>query len=192
MKQILAVKRVQGEILILSVVLIAAVAPAFGKDKQKKTPDEDRICVIAHIPLDGKAQRNIVEAEHWRRRFLYIESADGNQLTVVDVTAPASPAITQRVQTNATSVASAVGTALLVASDQSDRTPPPTQTLSILNLSGDGSPRLVQEFKGVTSVHRDGAQIYLVNGDGLWVLQQRPAEDKQLDKEYSDYVLYSH
>jgi hypothetical protein len=190
MKHIAGANRIATEILTIGVVLIVATGAVFGKDKAKM-PDEDRIRVIAHIPLDGKAQRNLTVTEHWRKQYLYMESADGDDLTIVDVTSPAAPVVTQRVHTSATRVMSVVGTAILVASDPADRTPPPAQTLSILSVSPEGSTKLVQEFKGVTSVLRAGAQIYIVNAEGLWVLQQDPAMDKQLEKEYSDYVLYN-
>ena len=34
--------------------------------------------------------------------------------------------------------------------------------------------------------------IYLANTEGLWVLRPVPATDTELEKEYEEYILYSH
>jgi hypothetical protein len=34
--------------------------------------------------------------------------------------------------------------------------------------------------------------IFVANTEGIWILQQRLAQDPEVEKAYASYVLYSH
>lgn len=48
----------------------------------------------------------------------------------------------------------------------------------------------VRKFKNVSALRTDEGRgpIYVVNQDGLWILREKPAPDKELEREYSEYV----
>jgi len=54
-------------------------------------------------------------------------------------------------------------------------------------------PKVVREFSGVTAIGRDDPRgsIYLADAAGVWILQERPAEDPAVEAAYANYVLYN-
>jgi hypothetical protein len=46
----------------------------------------------------------------------------------------------------------------------------------------------------VTAVGRDDHRglIYIANPDGVWILQQRLAEDPEVERAYEHHVIYDH
>ncbi len=52
---------------------------------------------------------------------------------------------------------------------------PPTQSVSVLDVSDPANPREFRNFSGVTTIltDQDRGLIYLTNGEGLWILKQR-------------------
>jgi hypothetical protein len=68
---------------------------------------------------------------------------------------------------------------LAINAEDETRPPPrdtPNDDLVLWDLSNPAAPRVVQEFSGVVKWLQDERDfIYVLNGDGLWVISQ-PAE----------------
>ena len=54
-------------------------------------PNNDQIEVIGHIAFDGTGVTQVMTGEHWRKNYLYLNSA--GKITVVDVTSGGHPSI---------------------------------------------------------------------------------------------------
>lgn len=183
-----------GKVALAALGVLLLLNPFSLTAKQKKKEAvPDGIRVIAHLTLDGEAQRKMLRTEHWRTQYLYLESADGKDLTIVDVTAPSSPAVVQHIATGTeeANVADVVGTAALVTDLDTSPAPVGARTVSVMSFTDPNHPKLVQQFKGVTAMLNGHGLIYLVNADGLWILQEQPGEDKELEDAYANYVLYN-
>lgn len=182
----------KGALAALGALLLLTPFDLTAK-QEKKEAVPDGIRVIAHLTLDGEAQRKMLRAEHWRKQYLYLESADGKDLTIVDVTAPSAPTVVQHIATGPeeASVADVVGTAALVTDLDTSPAPVGGRTVSVMSFTDPHHPKLVQQFKGVTAMLNGHGLVYLVNADGPWILQEQPREDKELEDAYSNYVLYN-
>src|SRR6202166_1790464 len=53
--------------------------------------NDDQIEIIAHVAFDGTGVTQVTTGEHWRKNYLYLNSAD--KITVVDVTQGGHPSI---------------------------------------------------------------------------------------------------
>ncbi len=183
-----------GKVALAAFGVLLLLTPFDLTAKQKKKEAvPDGIRLIAHLTLDGEAQRKMLRTEHWRRQYLYLESADAKSLTIVDVTAPSSPAVVQHIATgpDEANVADVVGTAALVTDLDTSPAPVRARTVSVVSFTDPNHPKSLQQFKGVTAMLKGHGLIYLVNADGLWILQEQPGEDKELEDAYSNYVLYN-
>ncbi|HTB14789.1 MAG TPA: hypothetical protein VK752_24620 [Bryobacteraceae bacterium] len=156
--------------------------------------EPDRIDVIAHIPLSGSPVVNLTTGTHWRRNYLYLGRGRGEPIRVLDVTRPTAPTDAGKLDLQSqganSDLRAAVGTAVVVASGETEKAP---RTVTILSLANAEHPKIVREFSGVTSMLKDDARglIYLTNPDGLWVLRLDPATDVELEKEFEHYVRYN-
>jgi len=132
---------------------------------------------------------------HWRRNYLYLGHDSESPVTILDVTDPTAPkavgTLDLPMQEANGNVSTVVGNAVLVASSTS---PPAPETVTILNFADSEHPKVARQFSGVTSMLEDSSRglIYLANAEGLWVLRPVPATDTELEKEYEEYILYSH
>src|ERR1700730_10194620 len=81
-------------VFIIAGLLINGSSQALArKAPAKEAPQaHDQIEVIGHIAFDGAGVTQVTTGEHWRKNYLYLNSAD--KITVVDVTNGARPGIT--------------------------------------------------------------------------------------------------
>jgi hypothetical protein len=123
----------------------------------------------------------------WRCRersdkyYLYVEHSKDQGISIVDISKPAQPkevgvlpwpdpALSGRM--------SLTGTVAIIA--ESEHVPmhsvTATDDLVFWDLSNPAAPRVVQEFSGVVKWLQDERNfIYVLNGDGLWVVSE-PAD----------------
>ena len=178
-----------GWLLVTAAVLVAC--PLFGA----KDHDADRINVIAHLPASSSPVMALTLGTHWQHNYLYVDHADGSPVTILDVTNPAEPVVTGQLElpkqdANA-SLGTVVGNAVLVTSAPLAAK---VQTVTILSFTDPERPTVVRQFSGVTSMIRDRSRglTYLANPEGIWVLRAGSATNVALNRQYENYVLYSH
>jgi hypothetical protein len=182
----------------LSVFIIAGLLVSGGpralarKATVKDAPqNNDQIEVIGHIPFDGTGVTQVTTGEHWRKNYLYLNSAD--KITVVDVTNGARPGITSEYRHSlpAAQVQVIVGSAALLADTQPATHVP--SSISIMSFANPAEPRVVRQFTKVTGFLIDSHRglIYIVNNEGLWILNEKPARDLELEKQYDHELMYN-
>jgi hypothetical protein len=162
--------------------------------KAKEAPTQSAT-VIAHLSLPGPAVNQMFLQQEGSKQYLYIQQTSKQAYTVIDVTKPDRPNVTNRmVLPNKGSGARLQmvggGIALAEAPESSGTSGSrrelvparsqgaadaarPTESVRVLDLSDPKNPRTLQTFEGVTSVLADDARklIYITNADGLWVLK---------------------
>lgn len=158
--------------------------PAIAKDKHRKTNSaQDEIRVLSHVALTAGPVDKLLLTTHYSRNYLYVEYESSAAVTLVDVTKGDSPAVISHVPLTASggaaSLLAVAGNASLVGSGTADPKTLDPQTIRILSFVDPAHPSVQQEFSNVSSMIRDDRRglIFLAASDGLWILQERFAED---------------
>jgi hypothetical protein len=182
-------------ILFIAGLLINGASPALARKSAKPTaPNNDQIEVIGHIAFDGTGVTQVMTGEHWRRNYLYLNLAD--KITVVDVTNGGHPSIAseyhQALPATQAQVQVIVGNAALLAEAQPETNVP--HLISIMSFADPARPTVVRQFTKVTGFLNDSRRglIYVVNNEGLWILNEKPARDLELEEQYGHDVIYNH
>jgi hypothetical protein len=176
---------------------------ADAKDKKvKAAPDQpkDEIEVVGHIPLVGGPITRFQSTQHYSSYYLYAEHDAGASVTLIDVTKVGHPSVLTDVSYSqgggSDSLLVVAGTAALVNSEPgappAAATASKPQTLKIIDFSDPLHPKVAREFTGVTAIGRNDPRglIFVANQDGIWILQQRLAEDPEVEKAYANYANY--
>jgi len=186
-------------VFVIGIALLAFSALGQAKTKKVKTPPkdpQDEIEIIGHINLNSEPVTRFLATQHYSSYYLYAEHQGGKNVTLIDVTKAAQPAILADVAyppsgdgTNLTVVA---GTAALVTSEPQLQTPSPPQTMRLMDFSDPQHPKVTREFTGITAMNRDDRRglIFLANADGIWILHQSLAEDPEVQRAYAYYAIY--
>ena len=188
---------------VIAILLLTSAAGLYAKDKHSKkqngaSPDsQDRITVVAHVPLSGGAVTRFISTQHYDRSYVYAEHESGKSLTLIDVTNANRPEVLGEMaypgSSTSASLLAATGNVALVSDSPAVETKAAApQTLRIMDFSDPAHPVVAQEFKGITATSRDTGKnlILLANADGIWILQQHFGEDPAVDREYDYKVVY--
>jgi hypothetical protein len=178
--------------------LVLPVA-AQAKDKKSKAAakdPQDSIEVVGHIAAAGAPVTRFLTTQHYSGYYLYAEHQAGQGITMIDVTQANRPRVLAEMGAapadSGGSLAVVAGTAALVTSTPNTSATAGPQTIRIMDFSDPQHPRVTREFAGVTASSRDDRRglIFIANSEGIWVLQQRLAEDPEVEKAYANYVIY--
>lgn len=170
-------------VALLMAVLTVSVGSASAKEhKMKKSENEAQ--VVAHISFSGLA---VVDMAMQRKvddkYYLYVQHSKGEGVSIIDVSKP-SQAKTLGViswpDPAASSRMNVTGNLAIIA--ESQMLPMQSSTynddLVLWDLSNPAAPRVVQKFTGVVKWLQDERNfIYVLNGDGLWVVSE-PEDSK--------------
>jgi len=164
---------------------------AYGKDKHPKKAEDapqDQIDVVAHLPLTGGPVTGFLETQHYRRSYLYAEHESGQTASLIDITNGARPALLADIRSG--SLVAVAGNAALVSS-QAPSTQIAPQTFRIMSFADPLHPAVKQQFDRVTAIARDEKRglIFLANDGGVWILQQKFAQDPEAEKEWEHMML---
>ena len=182
---------------IIAGLLLSGGSRAFAARKTSTkitAPNDDQIEVIAHVAFDGTGVTQVTTGEHWRKNYLYLNSSD--KITVVDVTNGGHPSITSEYRhflpAGQAHVQVIVGNAALLADAQPAAHAP--SSISIMSFANPEDPKVVRQFTKVTGFLVDSRRgfIYVVNNEGLWILNEKPARDIELEKQYDRELMYNH
>ncbi len=176
---------------------LAATAPAItAKSKTAGPKAKDEIVVVAHIPLSSGPVTRFFTTQHLSSSYLYAAHASGGGAALIDITKAGSPALLADAAGISVpgSLAVVAGTSALVASAPEVPAASVPETIRVIDMSDPHQPKVAREFTGVTAMNRDDRRglIFLANPEGVWILQQHLAVDPQVEKDYANYVLYSH
>jgi hypothetical protein len=179
-----------GLVPLVSLLLFAfvSVRPSVTQEKKKhqteKQTSEEDIRVLANLPLQDIKVNQMFVKEWDKKVYLYLHQPKEDVYALVDVTKPDKPTLLNRNALKGTAPEGPVADSPLAItatqegqSAQAAAAELPTQTVNFVDMTDPKNLKTVKAFKGVTSMYSDDASklVYLVNGEGLWIVRHRNA-----------------
>jgi hypothetical protein len=164
--------------LLLTVVLVMAVSSASAKEHKPRGYDAESH-VVAHIAFSGLSAVDMaMQRKVNDKYYLYVEHSKDQGISIIDISKPTQPkavAVIPWPDPDLSSRMSLTGNLAVIAETEIlpmySRTS--TDDLVLWDLSNPVAPRVVQKFSGVVKWLQDERKfIYVLNGDGLWVVSE--------------------
>jgi len=143
----------------------------------------EHIRVVGHLPLQGMHVNQMFVQQRGSKVYLFLHRPTRQAYALVDVTKPDKPVLVSRDTLKESgssqlegpapgSVFAITVTPENASESQASTATLPTETVQFVDMSDPKNAKSVQTFKGVTSIYPDDARklVYLVNGDGLWIV----------------------
>lgn len=145
----------------------------------------EHIRVVGHLPLENMHVNSMFVEQRNSKTYLYLHRPSKDAYAVVDVTDPQHPKIVTRdtlkesdaMKVEGPATGSAFGIAVAPETSGSSNEPSgpvilPSETVQFIDMSNPKDVKAVKTFKGVTAMYPDNPRrlVYLVNGDGLWIV----------------------
>lgn len=178
--------------LALSLVSTVLIVNSGASAKEHKVKDLDNQArVVAHIPLTGLLPVDMaIQKKANDKYYLYVQHSKDQGISVIDITKPSEPksvVVMPWPDPTLSSRMNLTGDLAIIA--ETGITPVRRNTadddLVLWDLSNPVTPRVVQKFSGVVKWLQDQRDfIYVLNGDGLWVVSKpadRPADARSSD-----------
>ena len=162
--------------LLLTVVMVMAVSDASAKEHKPRGYDAESH-VVAHISFSGRSAVDMaMQRKVNDKYYLYVEHSKDQGISLIDISKPTQPkavAVIPWPDPDLSSSMSLTGNLAVIAETEIlpmySRTS--TDDLVLWDLSNPVAPRVVQKFSGVVKWLQDERNfIYVLNGDGLWVV----------------------
>jgi len=175
---------------LLTTVLVVS-GGASAKDHKLKRSD-NRAQVVAHISFAGLSVADMaMQKKANDKYYIYVQHAKEQSISIIDISKPAQPraigvvpwpdpALPGRMNvTGDLAIIAESGVLPMHSSTSND-------DLVLWDLSNPVAPRVVQKFSGVVKWLQDERNfIYVLNGDGLWVVS-KPADRQPEQSESSN------
>jgi hypothetical protein len=177
---------------VLAAVLLVSGGASAKSHKPKASDSHAR--VVAHIPFTGLLAVDMTMHTRGNDKvYLYVQHSQFQGISIIDISKPAEPknlgvipwpdpAMSGRINVT--------GDLAIIAETGVLPTPhiSSNDDLVLWDLSNPAAPRVVQKFPGVVKWLQDGRNfIYVLNGDGLWVVSKpsdRPGEQTETSNSY--------
>jgi hypothetical protein len=171
---------------LLTAVLVVS-GRASAKDHKLKGSD-NQAQVVAHMSFMGLSAVDMAMQKKVNDKYyLYVQHSNNQGISIIDISKPAQPKAiavmpwpdpamsgTMNVTGDLAIIIAESGVLAMHGSTSND-------DLVLWDLSNPAAPRVVQKFSGVVKWLQDERNfIYVLNGDGLWVVS-KPA-DRQLEQ----------
>jgi hypothetical protein len=167
--------------LLLTVVLVMAVSNASAKERKPRGYDAESH-LVAHISFSGLSAVDMaMQRKVNDKYYLYVEHSKDQGISIIDISKPTQPkavAVIPWPEPDLSSRMSLTGNLAVIAETEilPMRSSTSTDDLVLWDLSNPVAPRVVQKFSGVVKWLQDERNfIYVLNGDGLWVVSE-PAD----------------
>jgi hypothetical protein len=170
-----------GTLALLTIVLSVTVSIASAKEHKPKGSDAVSQ-VVAHISFSGLSAVDMsMQRKVNDKYYLYVEHSKDQGISIIDISKPTQPkevgvipwpdpALSGRMSLTGALAIIAESEVLPMHSITS------TDDLVFWDVSNPAAPRVVQKFSGVVKWLQDERRfIYVLNGDGLWVVSE-PAD----------------
>jgi hypothetical protein len=178
-------------VLAFLTALLLVSDGALAKDHKLKGSDS-QAHVIAHISFTGLSVVDMaIQKKVNDKYYLYVQHSKDQGISIIDISKPAQPktvgvspwpdpAVSSRMNvTGDLAIIAETGVLPMRSSTSND-------DLVLWDLSNPAAPRVVQKFSGVVKWLQDERNfIYVLNGDGLWVVS-KPAERQPEQTESSN------
>jgi hypothetical protein len=174
---------------VLATVLLVSGGASAKAHKAKGSDNQAR--VVAHIPFTGLSAIDMaMQNKGSDKVYLYVQHSQSQGISIIDISKPAEPkalgvipwpdpAMSSRMNvTGDLAIIAETGVLPMVGNASNDN-------LVLWDLSNPAAPRVVQKFSGVVKWLQDDRNfIYVLNGDGLWVVS-KPADRQPAQTESS-------
>jgi hypothetical protein len=165
-------------LITLLATLLIVPGGASAKDHKPKGSN-NQAEVVAHISFAGLSAVDMsMQKKLNDKYFLYVQHSKGQGVSIIDITKPAQakdvgllawpdPAASRKMNLS--------GDLAIIAENDAFPTQISTANddLVLWDLSNPAAPRVVQKFSGVVKWLQDERNfIYVLNGDGLWVVSK--------------------
>jgi hypothetical protein len=183
---------------VLALLVLAGTTFAHAVRGDKHAIPADSIDVIGHLALANESVTRLRTSEHWRREFLELQDSTHRLLTLVDVTDATHPAVVKQLHLPKgaadSTLAALVGDVGLLTVADTQLPAARISSVSVVSFADPDHPATLQKFNNVSAFRTDEGRglIYLVDKDGLWILREKPAPDKELEQQYTQYLLNYH
>lgn len=177
---------------LLTIVLLVS-SGASAKDHKLKGSD-NQAQVVAHISFAGLSAVDMAMQKKVNDRYyLYVQHSKDQGISIVDVSKPAQPKVVGVIPWPDPALSgrmNVTGDLAIVA--ESEGVPMHSNTynedLVLWDLSNPAAPRVVQKFSAVVKWLQDERNfIYVLNGDGLWVVSKPAARQSEPTESSNSY-----
>jgi len=168
-------------LITLLATLLVVPGGASAKDHKPKGPN-NQAQVVAHISFAGLSAVDMsMQKKMNDKYYLYVQHSKGQGVSIIDITKPAQakavgllawpePAVSRKMNVTGDLAIIAENDVLPTQISRAN------DDLVLWDLSNPAAPRVVQKFSGVVKWLQDERDfIYVLNGDGLWVVS-KPSE----------------
>jgi len=176
---------------LLTIVLVAGGASA--KDHKLKGSD-NQAQVVAHISFAGLSAIDMAMQKKVNdRHYLYVQHSKDQGISIIDITKPAQPKVVGVIPGPDLALLSRMNvTGDLAIVAESEGVPIQSNTsneaLVVWDLSNPAAPRVVQKFSAVVKWLQDERNfIYVLNGEGLWVVSKPAARQPEQTEPSTNY-----
>lgn len=167
--------------LALLTTLLLVSGGALAKDHKLKGTD-NQAHVVANISFSGLSAVDMaMQRKVDDKYYLYVEHSRDQGISILDISKPTQPKAVGVIPWPDPALSGRMSlTGALAIISESEVVPihsiPSTDDLVLWDLSNPAAPRVVQKFSGVVKWLQDERRfIYVLNGDGLWVVSE-PAD----------------
>ncbi len=165
---------------VLATVLLVS-GGASAKDHKLKTSDS-QADVVAHISFTGLSAVDMsIQKKVNGKYYLYVQHSKDQGISIIDISKPAQPkaiGVIPWPDSDVPSRMNVTGDLAIIAETGTlpMRSGTSKDDLVLWDLSNPAVPRVMQEFSGVVKwLQEERNFIYVLNGDGLWVVS-KPAD----------------
>jgi hypothetical protein len=168
-------------VLALLTIVLLVSGGASAKDHKLKGSD-NQAQVVAHISFAGLSAVDMAMQKKVNDKYyLYVQHSRDQGISIIDISKPAQPKVVGVIPWPDPALSSRMNvTGDLAIVAESEVVPMHSRTsnddLVLWDLSNPTAPRVVQKFPAVVKWLQDERDfIYVLNGDGLWVVS-KPAD----------------
>jgi hypothetical protein len=140
---------------------------------------DEEIRVLANIPLNDMRVDQMIQQQWEGKTYLYLHRPAEDTYALVDVSNTNKPVLVSGSAMKGSAPEGPAGNSPLAITSTREGDKPTaalvTQTVNFMDMSNPKAIKPIKTFKGVTSMFSDDARklVYLVNGEGLWVVKHR-------------------
>src|SRR5438477_2815899 len=170
-----------GTLILLTIMLSVTVSSASAKEHKPKASGAGSQ-VVAHVAFSGLSAVDMaMQRKVNDKYYLYVEHSRDEGITIIDISKPTQPRAVGVIPWPDPALSGRMSlTGALAIISESEVFPmhsiTSTDDLVLWDLSNPTAPRVVQKFSGVVKWLQDERNfIYVLNGDGLWVVSE-PAD----------------
>lgn len=174
---------ITNAVTLLTLMLILTASSSSAREhKSKRAVPQSRI--VAHIEFTGSSAVDMaMQKQDEGKRFLYVQHGKDEGVSIVDISNPGEARVIRTMKwpnPEASNRMNVLGNMAIV--NEMENLPAGGAAskgdVMLWDLSNPADPKPLQRFSGVVKVLQDDRDfIYLLNGEGLWVISapNRPA-----------------